>query len=69
MVHMKTIAPTEVRTFLITIRCLSRSLLADKFILVLGKYCKQQEVRRIASAKEQNIYGKVSQVLLPEVGR
>ena len=40
-----------------------------KFILGLGKYCKQPEVRRIASVKEQSIYGKVSLVLLLEAGQ
>ena len=69
MGHTKTIAPHAATIYLITTRCLFRFLLLGKFILGLGKYCKQPEVRRIASVKEQSIYGKVSLVLLLEAGQ
>ncbi len=69
MVHTKTIAPHAATIYLITTRYLFRFLLLGKFILGLGKYCKQPEVRRIASVKEQSIYGKVYLVLLLEAGQ
>ncbi len=69
MVHTKTIAPHAAMIYLITTKCLFHFLLLGKFIPELGKYCKQPEVRRIASVKEQSIYGKVSLVLLLEAGQ